>query len=150
MFRKDSAMIKAWEQNGPEHYAAIQEEILQQALPMLKPGGMLLYSTCTFSPLEDEGMVEKILAMDSGMELVDMKGYEGFVSGMPELIGSGDERIHRCVRMFPHRLEGEGHFLALFRRSGETECAGRESASMYLATRKGLKGEEKSCGKNLP
>lgn len=143
MFRKDSAMIKAWEQNGPGHYAALQEEILRQALPMLKPDGMLLYSTCTFSPLEDEGIAEKILAMDADMELVEMKGYEGFVSGMPELIGSSDESLRRCVRMFPHRLEGEGHFLALFRRGGETECNGRENAPVYPAPRNGLRGEEK-------
>lgn len=58
MFRKEPSMVKAWEQNGPEFYAALQEDILKQALPMLKPGGMLLYSTCTFSPLEDEGTVQ--------------------------------------------------------------------------------------------
>ena len=57
MFRKEPSMVKAWEQNGPEFYAALQEDILKQALPMLKPGGMLLYSTCTFSPLEDEGKI---------------------------------------------------------------------------------------------
>lgn len=59
MFRKEPSMVKTWEQNGPEFYAALQEDILKQALPMLKPGGMLLYSTCTFSPLEDEGTVQK-------------------------------------------------------------------------------------------
>lgn len=142
MFRKDSAMIKAWEQNGPEYYAALQEDILRQALPMLKPGGMLLYSTCTFSPLENEGTVEKILAMDSGIELVEMRGYEGFVSGMPELIGSSDDRIRRCVRMFPHRLEGEGHFLALFQRTGDI-YAEHGRAPVYRDLRSGLRGEEK-------
>lgn len=142
MFRKDSAMIKAWEQNGPEHYAALQEDILRQALPMLKPGGMLLYSTCTFSPLENEGTVEKILAMDSGIELVEMRGYEGFVSGMPELIGSSDDSIRRCVRMFPHRLEGEGHFLALFQRTGDA-YAEQGSAPVYRDLRSELRGEEK-------
>ena len=54
MFRKEPSMVKALEQNGPEFYAKLQEEILRQALPKLKPGGYLLYSTCTFSPLEDE------------------------------------------------------------------------------------------------
>lgn len=64
MFRKDPAMVKAWEQNGPEFYAKLQREILEQALPMLKEGGMLLYSTCTFSPLEDEGSVQYLLSLD--------------------------------------------------------------------------------------
>lgn len=68
MFRKDPAMVKAWEQNGPEFYAKLQREILEQALPMLKEGGMLLYSTCTFSPLEDEGSVQYLLFVGSFSE----------------------------------------------------------------------------------
>lgn len=139
MFRKEPSMVKAWEQNGPEFYAKLQEEILAQALPMLKPGGYLLYSTCTFSPLEDEGTVAKILAMDSNMELVPMKGYEGFAEGRPELIDSKDESIRQCIRIFPHRLDGEGHFLALFHKKDD---AG-EGVRSYQETRSGLKGEEK-------
>ncbi|MCH5252581.1 MAG: RsmB/NOP family class I SAM-dependent RNA methyltransferase [Lachnospiraceae bacterium] len=139
MFRKEPSMIKAWEQNGPEFYAGLQEEIIKQALPMLKPGGMLLYSTCTFSPLEDEGTVEKILELDADMELVGMKGYEGFESGRPELIGSHREELLHCVRIFPHKLDGEGHFLALFRKKGEVA----EGAGDIRQKRSGLKGEEK-------
>lgn len=139
MFRKDTSMVKAWEQNGPEFYASLQEDILKQALPMLKPGGMLLYSTCTFSPLEDEGTVEKILAMDTHMQLLEMKGYEGFVSGRPELIGSDNEEIRKCIRIFPHKMDGEGHFLALFKKSGEAP----EAVRSYSEMRAGLKGEEK-------
>lgn len=139
MFRKEPSMVKAWEQNGPSFYAELQEDILRQALPMLKPGGMLLYSTCTFSPLEDEGTVEKILAMNPDMELLQMEGYEGFAPGQPELIGSNDESLRRCVRMFPHKLDGEGHFLALLRK--------RETANEPVMSceeiRSGLKGEEK-------
>lgn len=143
MFRKEPAMVKAWEQNGPEFYAKLQEEILEQALPMLRPGGYLLYSTCTFSPLEDEGTVEKILAMDKEMELVSMEGYEKFSPGKPELIGSKDENIRKCVRIFPHKLDGEGHFLALFHKKGEG------AAPNYLEKRKGLKGEEKRLFKEF-
>ena len=138
MFRKDPAMVKAWEKSGPADYAKLQEQIVSQALPMLKAGGSLLYSTCTFSPLEDEGTVEKILAMDSDLELVSMEGYEGFAEGNPSLIGSSDERIRRCVRIFPHRMDGEGHFLALFHKKGE-----RDTSSVHRVVRNGLKGEEK-------
>lgn len=139
MFRKEPSMVKAWEQNGPEFYAALQEDILRQALPLLKPGGMLLYSTCTFSPLEDEGTVEKILAMDSDLQLIKMPGYEGFDCGRPELIGSSREEIRECIRIFPHKLDGEGHFAALFQkgRKGETE------QRIAAPSRGGLKGEEK-------
>lgn len=139
MFRKEPSMIKAWEQNGPEFYAKLQEEILEQALPMLKPGGMLLYSTCTFSPLEDEGSVEKILEMNPDMELVDMEGYEGFAKGRPDLIGSDREELTKCVRIFPHKLEGEGHFLALLHKREDADGGVR----CYKEVRSGLKGEEK-------
>lgn len=139
MFRKDPSMVKAWEQNGPSFYAELQEDILRQALPMLKPGGMLLYSTCTFSPLEDEGTVAKILAMNPDMELVEMEGYEGFAPGQPELIGSSEESLRRCVRIFPHKLDGEGHFLALLRKRETAD----EPVMSCEETRSGLKGEEK-------
>lgn len=145
MFRKDPSMVKAWEQNGPEYYAGIQEEIVKQALPMLKPGGMLLYSTCTFSPMEDEGTVAKILAADSHMELVQMDGYEGFAPGMPELVDSENEEIRKCVRIFPHRLDGEGHFLALFKKSEEAA----EGIQSYHEIRGGLKGEERKLFENF-
>lgn len=139
MFRKEPAMIKAWEQNGPAFYAKLQEDILAQALPMLKAGGYLLYSTCTFSPLEDEGTVEKILSMDPDMELVPIEGYEGFAEGDPALIGSEDESIRHCVRIFPHRMDGEGHFLALFHKRGDKEHPDVRCREI----RKGLTGEEK-------
>ena len=139
MFRKDSAMVKAWEQNGPEFYAKLQREILEQALPMLKEGGMLLYSTCTFSPLEDEGSVQYLLSLDPSLKLVDMEGYSGFVKGNPAWIDSENKELEKCVRMFPHKLDGEGHFLALLQK-GEKAAVKKVHFSQK---RKGLKGEEK-------
>ena len=52
MFRKDKKMVKAWEEHGPEYFSSIQKSIIVQAADMLKPGGMLLYSTCTFDGRE--------------------------------------------------------------------------------------------------
>ncbi len=141
MFRKDPSMIKAWEQNGPEFYAKLQEDILCQALPMLKPGGMLLYSTCTFSPVEDEGTVLKILDMDPDMEILDMQGYEHFAPGQPELVGSDDESLRRCVRIFPHRLDGEGHFLALLHKKAIESSA---QVTYKVKRKSGLGREEKT------
>ena len=139
MFRKEPSMVKAWEQNGPEFYAKLQEEILRQALPMLKPGGYLLYSTCTFSPLEDEGTVDKILSMDDSMEIVPMQGYVGFSKGNPAWVDSSRSEIEDCIRIFPHKLDGEGHFLALFHKKETAEGA----VQSYDQRRSGLKGEEK-------
>ena len=85
---------------------------------MLRPGGMLLYSTCTFSPQENEGVISFILENFPQMELLDIPGYRGFSKGCPQW-GNGDPRLEKCVRIFPHHMEGEGHFLALLTKKEE-------------------------------
>ena len=124
MFRKDPDMIKAWDEEANQRYAAMQEDIVRHALPMLAPGGYLLYSTCTFSPTEDEGTVMKILQMDESLSLVEPEGYEGFAHGLVDAVPDGVEDLKKCVRIFPHRMEGEGHFLALFHKAGEPDISG--------------------------
>lgn len=117
MFRKDPDVAKTWNETRPEFFGKLQKEIVSHAVSMLKPGGKLLYSTCTFSPVENEGLVSFILEQFPEMKLLNLKPYEGFSSGMPAL-GNGDTRLSDCVRIFPHRMEGEGHFLALFEKEG--------------------------------
>lgn len=135
MFRKDPSMIRAWEQNGPAFYSRLQKEILEQALPMLKEGGMLLYSTCTFSVMEDEESVEYLLSLDEDLRLVEMEGYRGFAKGRPELAG-GDPELEKCVRIFPHKLDGEGHFLALLQKGEETKPEGKSGRPMLAGTKR--------------
>ncbi len=113
MFRKEPKMISFWEQQGPEYYSAIQRELILQAADMLRPGGKLLYSTCTFSELENEGTIAWLLLHRSQMKLVEMKPYEGF--------SKGRNGLDACVRIFPHKMEGEGHFLALLEKEGEAK-----------------------------
>ena len=119
MFRKDKKMVKAWEEHGPEFFANIQKSIILQAARMLKPGGMMLYSTCTFDGRENEGMIEHLLETYPEFEILDMIPYEGFCPGMPELTKSGKTDFTKTVRIFPHRMQGEGHFLALLRKGEE-------------------------------
>ena len=69
MFRKSVSMITAWENNGNQLFADLQRSILDQVVTMLKPGGMLLYSTCTFAPLENEQSIEYLLSLDDRLEL---------------------------------------------------------------------------------
>ena len=118
MFRKQSHMIPAWEKQGPEFFSRMQREILSQAAGLLKPGGKMLYSTCTFSQLENEGTVNDFLMNHSDFHLADIPWYEGFAPGMPGLVGSVFP-LEKCVRLFPHKIDGEGHFLALLEREGE-------------------------------
>ena len=66
MFRREEDMVKDWVNRGPDYYSPIQREILEQAVAMLKPGGVMLYSTCTFSKKEDEENVSFILEKSSG------------------------------------------------------------------------------------
>ncbi len=118
MFRKQAHMIPAWEKQGPEVFANMQREILRQAAELLKPGGTMLYSTCTFSKLENEGSIDGFLAEHPEFTLEEIPRQEGFCSGMPELVGSRFP-LERSVRLFPHKIDGEGHFLALLKKAGE-------------------------------
>ncbi len=118
MFRKQAHMIPAWEKQGPEVFAKMQREILNQAAELLKPGGMMLYSTCTFSELENEGSVDGFLKGHPDFHLADIPWYEGFCPGNPALVKSAFS-LEKCVRLFPHKIDGEGHFLALFKKDGE-------------------------------
>ncbi len=111
MFRREPNMVKSWEEKDASYYAPIQKSILESAVTMLKPGGKLLYSTCTFSPKEDEENILWLLDQFPEMKLIDIEGYEGFAKGL--LPGT-----EKCVRIWPHRMKGEGHFLALM----EKEC----------------------------
>lgn len=117
MFRKQAHMIPAWEKQGPPVFARMQREILEQAAGLLKPGGQMLYSTCTFSELENEGSVDDFLKKHSEFHLLELPKYEGFCPGRPGLVGSAYP-LERCVRLFPHKIDGEGHFLALFQKEG--------------------------------
>ena len=83
MFRKDPDVAKTWDETRPEFFSKLQKEIVTQAISMLKPGGELLYSTCTFSPEENEGMISFILENFSEIELLNLSDYEGFTKGNP-------------------------------------------------------------------
>lgn len=66
-----------WEQQGPEYYSKLQREIILDAADMLRPGGKLLYSTCTFSELENEGTIQYLLEQRPDMKLIPCAPYEG-------------------------------------------------------------------------
>lgn len=114
MFRKDPDLIKSWLERGPEIYAPIQRQILKSAVAMLKPGGMLLYSTCTFAKLEDEDTIRWILEEEPDLELVPLTPWEGACGGLDDM---------PVIRLFPHKIKGEGHFLALLRKKENKSAA---------------------------
>lgn len=126
MFRRDPEVIKTWSPERVEYFAAQQRSILKSAAAMLRPGGMLLYSTCTFSELENEGSISFLLEYFPEMEPVEIAPYEGFAPGVPAW-GNGDPRLAKTVRIWPHKMDGAGHFLALLRKNGIPE-AGEDAA----------------------
>ena len=124
MFRRDEGMVKDWQLHGPSYYGPLQRQILEQAVAMLKPGGMLLYSTCTFSRREDEENVAFLLKNYPQLELVPLS-----LSAVPGAVdGVG---LTGCLRLFPHKLRGEGHFLALLRKkkTWEAGAEGRKTVA---------------------
>lgn len=135
MFRKEEALARDWTPGKSAELSDIQKDLILKAADMLRPGGMMLYSTCTFSPCEDEEVVAYLLRERPDMELMEMSGYEGFSQGRPEYASTADtsdseialnlntfdpEELQKCVRIFPHKMDGEGHFLALFHKKGDS------------------------------
>ncbi len=144
MFRKDESMIADWEKHSVQRCSGMQRDILRHAAAMLAPGGLLVYSTCTFSPEENEQQIADFLAEREDFEIVPVKHRFGWQPGRPELVerdwtdGEREDAaapqaslldhsltagrlqsLEGTVRLWPHRLEGEGHYAAVLRRSGE-------------------------------
>lgn len=107
MLRKDPSIIKEWEDKGNEYYANLQKDIVKSAVSMLKDGGMMVYSTCTFDKSEDEDIVSYILSLDDDLKLERINEYEGFTRGID---------MDEAIRLYPHKLQGEGHFVALVKK----------------------------------
>ena len=113
MFRKDDQARGEWSEGNVRMCAARQDAILREAWRALKPGGTLLYSTCTFNHDEDEGSLERMLAWAGeevvGAEEIDLGAEWGIVCGA---VGPW-----RTFRFYPHRVCGEGFFAAVARKA---------------------------------
>ncbi|MEK4043652.1 RsmB/NOP family class I SAM-dependent RNA methyltransferase [Paenibacillus sp. FSL H8-0048] len=114
MFRKDPAAIDEWSPKHVEICVARQWDILQDAYLMLKPGGHMVYSTCTFNRQENEETMERFVQTYPDMELIVMK------------------------RLWPHLERGEGHFVALLYKTASTDQT--ESASSKSKSKRGERG----------
>ncbi len=119
MFRKEPSMVKSWEEHGVDFFAKIQKGILDSVVKMLKPGGKILYSTCTFSPEEDEASMKYLLENYPQFHIIrPEKVWHEFAPGRPEWV-DGPEELKNCIRLWPHKLQGEGHFITLLQKDGE-------------------------------
>ncbi len=114
MFRRDPDARAQWSPAAPAGCAARQANILDHAARMLKEGGRLVYSTCTFNVLENERTIEAFLERHADFAPEDFS--------LPGVGSSKDG----CLRLFPHRLRGEGHFVACLRKAGEARKLARQ------------------------
>ncbi|PTM58162.1 RsmF rRNA methyltransferase first C-terminal domain-containing protein [Desmospora activa] len=111
MFRKDPETAERWSIKATEQCAVLQAEILEAAALMLKPGGVLVYSTCTFNPSENERVIGRFMQNHPDFSLETIPGHQHFQPGRPDWAGS-DPALERAARLWPHHLRGEGHFVA--------------------------------------
>ncbi len=144
MFRKDQGAIDTWSPDKVRECAQIQRRITVDSADMLRPGGYMVYSTCTFAPEEDELAILHLLSVRPEMELLDISktgGRSGFSDGLSverlrklgyldeetgrdeahtdgSWIGAETPDLTKTCRLWPHRIEGEGHFVALLRKRG--------------------------------
>ena len=110
MFRKEPQAAQAWSVEHTLSCATRQKNIIDDAYKMLKPGGYIMYSTCTFSIDENERVVEH-MAERYGMEICDIPELAMLAPGIGGYVGT-----EKCRRIFPHIHKGEGHFAALLQK----------------------------------
>ncbi len=136
MFRKDPAVAAAWRLENVAQCARRQKKMLETVDILLKPGGELVYSTCTFAPEEDEQIVEYLV--QSGKYETQPITLPGLPDhGRPAWTVHGCGAVSQAVRVMPHRVEGEGHFIAKLKKTAE------EAASVSLK-RSGSKKKKRS------
>lgn len=121
MFRKEEAALTDWSPENVSHCAERQKEILESADQMLRTGGMLVYSTCTFSKEENEDNIQYFLEHHPEYTQIDMPAL---LEDNMSKWGLSPGLDGKSLRLWPHKLHGEGHFFAALQKSGIRELSG--------------------------
>jgi 16S rRNA C967 or C1407 C5-methylase (RsmB/RsmF family)/NOL1/NOP2/fmu family ribosome biogenesis protein len=122
MFRRRDAV--EWSEAIVQACARRQHHILATAPRLVRPGGRLLYATCTFAPEENEQVIAAFLAANRDFYVEELPEYDGFDRGRPQWADAPSDfagQLVNTVRLWPHRFSGEGHFIALLRRSEHSQ-----------------------------
>ena len=136
MFRRHPETRDEWSPEAPAGCAKRQREIMQSAAEMVRPGGRLTYSTCTLNPTENEENIAWFLEthLDFVLQpfaLPGIGGCDGFMT------------------LYPHRVRGEGHFVALLHRQGEAPCNVQPFTGLKQADKAAVKAAEDFAGERL-
>lgn len=121
MFRKNEEACSAWSLENVQLCADRQDEILDCADNMLCPGGRLVYSTCTFAPDENEGSIARFLERHPEYQILEVHKYDGMAAGVPLWGHSNIEALAHTIRLYPHLINGEGHYIAVLQKQGEVQ-----------------------------
>lgn len=123
MFRKNEEALVEWSLENVQMCADRQDEILEEVAKMLRPGGRICYSTCTFAPAENEDCMARFLENHPEFHLIEVEKKGNMSAGRPEYANCPVEGLEKTIRLWPHKLDGEGHFIAVLEKDGilETE-----------------------------
>lgn len=132
MFRKDENARDEWSTEHVAMCADRQREILREAAAMLKPGGRLVYSTCTFSPEENEQTIEAFLEENREFSIEEGRALPGLDRGRPEWSKNGGKDLACTYRIWPHHTAGEGHYLAVLKKAEGLSAAGKLPSPDYV------------------
>lgn len=116
MFRKLPEAVTDWTEEKVAECGRIQQEILEAAARMLKPGGVLVYSTCTFAPLENEQSMASFLLSHPEFTVEEMNHHALYSPGEAGWSEPPLPALHQTARLWPHLLHGEGHYIARLRK----------------------------------
>lgn len=152
MFRKDENAKKEWSLKQVAICRERQQMILECADQMLSPGGFIIYSTCTFAPEEDEQIITWFLSAHPDYILEDWKDFLpvncGLESGMPQFTDTKSSEIAKTLRLWPHKLKGEGHFAARLKKAGTILPPSQESPYGKQQNNRKRTGQNASHKKN--
>ena len=118
MFRKQEMAVDEWSLENVRTCAARQDEILEEAYAMLLPGGRMVYSTCTFAPDENEGSISRFLERHPEFLILPVEKKDGMMPGVPAWTEHPADGLEHTIRLWPHHLKGEGHYLAVLQKAG--------------------------------
>ncbi len=136
MFRKYDVASDEWSEENVANCAVRQREILQNAAKLVRPGGRLLYSTCTFSLEENEANIDWFLTQYPDFSLVPVAPEIANITANGVTFEGCRHDMTLCRRFYPHLSPGEGQFVALLERS-------EESPLLSVMTRDGLTAPDK-------
>ncbi len=123
LFRKSADALEMWSENNVLACAKRQDSLLDEAAALLRPGGVLVYSTCTFAPEENEQVIAAFLDRhpDFVLQSIDLAGV---APGRPDWLAAGVQKpaLTKTVRLWPQLIAGEGHFIAKLQHRGEPDA----------------------------